>query len=35
VDGRSTTVGVQFLQLVGVTAEELLARLEAWTSSEP
>lgn len=35
VDGRSTTVGVQFLQLVGVTAEELLARLEAWASSEP
>jgi PilZ domain len=30
VDGRSTLVGVQFIQLVGVTAEELIARLEAW-----
>jgi PilZ domain len=31
VDGRSTSVGVQFIQLVGVTAEELISRLEAWT----
>jgi PilZ domain len=31
VDGRSTLVGVQFIQLVGVTAEELIARLEALT----
>jgi hypothetical protein len=35
VDGRSTTVGVQFIQLVGVTPEELIARLEAWALETP
>lgn len=35
VDGRSTTVGVQFIQLVGVTAEELIARLESWAPETP
>ncbi len=35
VDGRSTTVGVQFIQLVGVTAEELIARLETWVPGSP
>ena len=34
VDGRSTRVGVQFIQLVGVTAEELIARLEAWAAEQ-
>ena len=29
-DGRSTTVGVVFTKLVGVTAEELVSRLEGW-----
>ena len=35
VDGRSILVGVQFIQLVGVTAEELITRLEAWTPDAP
>jgi hypothetical protein len=30
-DGRSTTVGVVFTKLVGVTADELIARLERWS----
>jgi hypothetical protein len=29
-DGRSILVGVQFVHLVGVTAEELISRLESW-----
>jgi hypothetical protein len=35
VDGRSTTVGVQFIHLVGVTAEELISRLETWATENP
>jgi hypothetical protein len=29
-DGKSTTVGVVFTKLVGVTAEELITRIEGW-----
>jgi c-di-GMP-binding flagellar brake protein YcgR len=32
-DGESFTVGVSFTRLVGVTAEELIRRLEGWTSA--
>jgi len=35
VDGRSTMVGVQFIHLVGVTAEDLIARLESWSPEAP
>lgn len=34
-DGRSTTVGVVFTKLVGVTADELIARLESWSNERP
>jgi hypothetical protein len=29
-DGKSTMVGVVFTRLVGVTAEELILKLEGW-----
>jgi hypothetical protein len=35
VEGDSNTVGVQFSQRLGVTAEELIARLEAWAPESP
>jgi PilZ domain len=34
-DGRSILVGVQFVHLVGVTAEELITRLESWAPETP
>jgi hypothetical protein len=33
-DGQSYTVGVAFTRLVGVTAEELITRLQSWTSAK-
>lgn len=33
-DGESYTVGVAFTRLLGVTAAELITRLETWTSAK-
>ena len=35
IDGRSIMVGVQFIHLVGMTAEDLISRLESWSTETP